>query len=115
MTGQGTINVFFRIGQLKVHVAIDSNKVALNAIYKLNSNSVVFTLYSIPHLSLTRTGLPVKALRNGFGLCGATDMSFQNSKLLENEKKTYLNEYLNYQGRKSNYSEQLMNNQYSKT
>ena len=30
------------------------------------------TLYSIPHLSLTRTGFPVRALRKGFGLCGAT-------------------------------------------
>ena len=36
MTSQGTINVFFRIGQLKIHVAIDSNKVALNCKYKLD-------------------------------------------------------------------------------
>ena len=50
----------------------------------------LLTLYSIPHLSLTRTGFPVRALRKGFGLCGATvaiwwgfkiqSLNFSNSK-----------------------------------
>ena len=38
--------------------------------FMYESTETRYPLYSMPHLSLAMTGLPVRSLRNGFGLTG---------------------------------------------
>ena len=45
-----------------------SNKTT--SFHKYSCVDTLIPLYSMPHFSLTMTGLPVKSFRNGFGLTG---------------------------------------------
>ena len=56
---------------LQITEMVNHPQPSLDWLVSLNNKNME-TLYSIPHLSLTRTGLPVRALRKGLGLCGAT-------------------------------------------
>lgn len=72
-------------GKLQVHVRIYGNQVACVKFVQFEKPRQLpqrehqnqplnlkqrLPLYSMPHLSFTTTGLPVKSFRNGFGLTG---------------------------------------------
>ena len=55
---------------LPLHSPLTHSSVLNNYKFKYASNATRIPLYSMPHLSLTMTGLSIRSIKKGYGLIG---------------------------------------------